>query len=168
MEHQLYPIDPDALRQAMRLWATGITIVSASSRGVYHGMTVSSFTSISLSPPLVLIALQNKARTYGLVVETGYFGVMVLAEGQQVLSDRFAGREDLDEDRYRGLETFTMVSGAPFLRDGLAYFDCQMKTSYDLGTHSIFIGEVLSLQAFPERKPLLYFNRDYQSISTPL
>jgi flavin reductase (DIM6/NTAB) family NADH-FMN oxidoreductase RutF len=165
VDNQQLPIDSESMRQAMRLWATGITIVSASHQGMRHGMTVSSFTSISLTPPLILVSLQNKARTYGLVVNSGFFGVMVLASGQQVLSDRFAGREDEDEDRFRDLETFSLVSGAPFLYDGLAYFDCRVKSAFDLGTHTIFIGEALALDAYPELNPLVYYNREYRYLT---
>lgn len=162
MKEDHLPIDSEVMRHAMRLWTTGVTIVTAAHEQRRHGMTVSSFTSVSLMPPLILVSLKNMARTCELVVNSGYFGVMVLASGQQSLSDRFAGREEQDEDRFRDIDTFSLISGTPFIPDGLAYFDCRMTTSYNLGTHSIFIGEVLAIKANPELQPLLYFDRAYR------
>jgi len=109
------PVDPEQLRQAMRLWATGVTVVTSQHEGVTHGMTVSSFTSVSLTPPQVLIALAQSTRTHALVKASRTFGVTVLGANQRVISDRFAGRQPDNEDRLSELKTFSLVSGAPLL-----------------------------------------------------
>src|SRR3990172_7791045 len=85
--------DPDALRDALRFWTTGVTMVAASHNGVSHGMTVNSFTSLSLDPPLVSVSLEKVTRTHQLVLDANAFTVTILSQGQQALSDRFAGRE---------------------------------------------------------------------------
>jgi flavin reductase (DIM6/NTAB) family NADH-FMN oxidoreductase RutF len=158
-------VDPEALRLVMRTWATGVTVVATALEGVRHGMTVSSFTSVSLDPPLVLVSLERAAQTHRLLERSGYFSVTVLGDGQQAVSDRFAGRQPEDEDRFAGLDTFTLVSGAPFISGGLAYFDCRVVSTYLAGTHTVFIGEVLAVQAGDESAaPLLYHDRDYHQL----
>ncbi len=156
--------DPEELRRAMRQWATGVTVVSAINGGARHGMTVSSFTSVSLDPPLVLISLERVARTCGLVEKAGCFGVTILSLAQREISDRFAGRIADDLDRFDGLETFTLVSGAPLIAGGLAYFDCQVVATYPAGTHIVFIAEVMAARQNPGEPPLMYYDRDYRGL----
>src|SRR3990172_6959975 len=119
-------LDPEQLRQAMRAWTSGVTIVTASHAGEQHGMTVSSFTSIALEPPLIIISLQTDSRTHNLIAQANTFAVTILADGQQDISDRFAGRLTDVADRLAGIETETLVTGAPFIKGGLAYLDCRV------------------------------------------
>lgn len=159
------PVDSDALRQAMRQWATGVVIVTSTHNGVTHGMTVSSFTSVSLTPPQVLISLAQETRTHALVKKSHCFGVSILSAGQQDISNRFAGRIPDEQDRLEGLETLTLVTGAPLLSDSMARFDCRVIATFTSGTHTLFIGEVLAAQSREDAKPLLYYNRDYRTLS---
>jgi len=159
-------IESDLLRQAMRFWATGITIVTAAHDGIQHGMTVSSFTSVSLTPAQILISLAQNTRTHDLIMRSHHFGVTVLAEDQIDLSDRFAGRMSDDMPRLDGVETFTLVSKTPLLKNGLAQLDCHVVTTVGSGTHTIFIGDVLSSQSVDGGNPLLYYNRGYQKITS--
>ena len=157
--------DPEQLRQAMRLWATGVAVVTSKYDGVAHGMTVSSFTSVSLIPPQVLIALAQTTRTHALVKNSRSYGVTVLGSGQQDISRRFSGRQEGDGDRLAGLETFTLVSGVPLLKEGVAHFDCRVIATFTSGTHTIFIGSVLAARGDLQGEPLLYFNREYKKLS---
>jgi flavin reductase (DIM6/NTAB) family NADH-FMN oxidoreductase RutF len=162
---ELMPVDPKALRLVMRTWATGVTVVATECDGVRHGMTVSSFTSVSLDPPLVLVSLERATQTHRLLEQSGYFSVTVLSEEQQAVSGRFAGRQPDGEERFAGLETFTLVSGAPFIGGGLAYFDCRVVSTYLAGTHTVFIGAVLAVQSGDQTgAPLLYHDRDYRQL----
>jgi flavin reductase (DIM6/NTAB) family NADH-FMN oxidoreductase RutF len=155
-------IDAEALRQAMRYWSTGITIISAEFDQIKHGMTVSSFTSVSLDPPLVLVSLEQTTRTHDLVDKAQIFGVAVLGSHQKEISDRFAGRQTEFTDRFAGLEVRTLVTGAPLLLDNLACFDCRVVRQIPIGNHTIFIGEVLALNVSDGSiSPLVYFNRAY-------
>ena len=158
--------DPEELRTAMRQWATGVTIVSAQHNGRRHGMTVSSFTSVSLDPPLVLVSLEQVTKTHKLLIQEAYFGVTILDQSQRDLSNRFAGRITERSDRFRDLETFTLVSGAPLLARGLAWFDCHMVATYKAGNHTVFIGEVLAVKSIDAGTPLIYYDRDYRSLET--
>jgi flavin reductase (DIM6/NTAB) family NADH-FMN oxidoreductase RutF len=159
--------DPDALRDSLRFWTTGVTMVAARYDGVAHGMTVNSFTSLSLDPPLVSVSLEKITRTHQLVQAAQSFAVTILSLQQRSLSDRFAGRESEDTDRFAGLETFSLETGSPILTKGLSYFDCRVSASHDAGTHTVFIGRVLSCGQLSEdhEPPLVYFNRGYRKIS---
>jgi flavin reductase (DIM6/NTAB) family NADH-FMN oxidoreductase RutF len=158
-------VDPETVRLALRQWTTGVTIVSSCHNGYQHGMTVSSFTSVALSPPLVMISLQREARTHALIVESGVFGITILAESQQAISERFAGHTADDEDRFAGLESFTLITGAPFLKGGLAFLDCKLINSQVIGEQTVFFGEILALDFKPVGRPLVYHDRRYHGLN---
>ncbi|MCW5874066.1 MAG: flavin reductase [Anaerolineales bacterium] len=157
---------PDQLRDVLRFWTTGVTIVSATHQGMRHGMTVNSFTSLSLEPPLVSISLEKVTRTHELVRQAGRFGASILSAGQRELSDRFAGRESEQSDRFVDVSTFTLETGSPLLHEAIAYFDCRVAVTHDAGTHTIFISEVLAAgtPGSDELQPLVYFNRAYRKL----
>lgn len=154
----------ETLRQVMRHWATGVAIVTASHQGKRHGMTVNSFTSVSLTPPLVLVCLAQTSQTHDLVLNAGTFGITLLTAEQQALSDRFAGRTEVS-DRFAGLETFTLRTGAPLIAGGLAYLDCRVVQTHPAGTHTIVVGEVLAAMPGTDAPPLLYYNRRYRQLA---
>jgi len=158
------PVDPEEMRLAMRQWTTGVSIVSAATPADRHGMTVSSFSSLSLDPPLVAVSLERWRRAHSLVEQTDHFGVTILRSEQQDLSDHFAGRNTELSDRFAGVETFTLVSGAPLLVSGLAAFDCHVIYRYEAGTQTVFIGEVLAVRIGAGGAPLVYHNRGYRSL----
>jgi flavin reductase (DIM6/NTAB) family NADH-FMN oxidoreductase RutF len=166
-------IDPELLRQAMRSWTTGVTVVTSFSAGTRYGMTVNSFTSVSLDPPVVSVALANTTRTHSLVKKSGIFAVTILAEGQGEVSDQFAGKvvgapQDDPQpemvERFTGIETFFLKTGAPLIDGGLAYLDCQVIYNIDIGTTTVFFGKVLAVQLTTGGKPLAYFNRIYRRL----
>jgi len=163
-EASIETVNPQKLRHAMRKWPTGVTIVTVSHQGLRHGMTVSSFTSLSLDPPWVLISLDRSSRTYQLLSDAGYFGVTFLSSQQQAISERFARRDTEAEDRFDGLETHTLVSGVPFPVGGLGYLDCRVVTTIESGSNTLFIGEVLATRSGKGRLPLVYFNRQYRQL----
>jgi flavin reductase (DIM6/NTAB) family NADH-FMN oxidoreductase RutF len=164
MYHEVMLVNPEELRQALRHWTSGVTIVSAAATGIYHGMTVSSFTSVSLDPPLVLVSLDRYSSTHNLIEQKQSFGVSILYHDQQDISNRFAGRTGVDTERFSGLETFTMITGAPLLAHSMAVFDCQVVSSYEAGTQTLFIGEVLAVKKGAAGNPLIYFNQDYRTL----
>jgi len=149
----------------MRAWTSGVTIVTACHEGEQHGMTVSSFTSIALEPPLVIVSLQTDSRTHDLVAGSNAFAITILAEDQQELSDLFAGRVSDAEDRLSGVETETLVTGAPFIKGGLAYLDCRVSQTIEVGTNTLFLAEVVAARGNGEGKPLVYHDRKYQKLN---
>ena len=166
MEKAFNSVDSEIMRQAMRRWATGVTIVTTQYGEIRHGMTVSSFISVSLAPPLLMVSLQDNSRTRHLVEQSNIFGVVLLDHSQQELSNRFAGRISDDDDRFEGLETYTLATGAPFPEGGMASFDCRVVLTYKIGGHTLFIGDVVAMQIGKEEKPLIYYEQAYWQLAS--
>lgn len=152
------------LRSAMRVWTTGVAIVTAAHAGETHGMTVSSFTSISLDPPLIAISLNADSQTHSLVQRARAFGVTILAADQQELSERFAGEREAAGDRMAGVATETYVTGAPFIRGGLAFLDCRVTKTIGAGGNTLFVAEVVAVREDGGGLPLVYHNRGYRQL----
>jgi len=166
----------ELLRRAMRRWVTGVAIVTSRHADHSHGMTVNSFGSISLDPPLVTVTMNNHTRTCDLVLQSGIFAVTVLSQAQQSLAELFAGRGDDHGDRMEGLDLFSLVTGAPLIHGGLSFVDCRVVHSYPMKLSTLFIGEVLAAQTgdpdssgegppLPEDAPLVYHNRVFTRLS---
>src|SRR5215510_2833870 len=102
-------LDPEQLRHAMRAWTTGVTVVTAAHAGQRYGMTVNSFTSISLDPPLISVALKKLTHTHELVEKSGEFSVTILSAAQKKLSDIFAGKHPEVTDRFDGVAIETLL-----------------------------------------------------------
>ena len=154
----------DQLRAAMRAWTTGVAIVTAAHEGRQHGMTVSSFTSVSLDPPLIAVSLSKASHTHDLVRRAGAFGVTILASSQWQLSERFAGRVGGDGDRMEGVPTETFITGAPFLKGGLAFLDCRVTQAIRAGMNTLFLAEVLTVRGDDHDTPLVYHDRAYRRL----
>ena len=155
-------LDSETLRRAMRAWTTGVAIVTSIHEGRQYGMTVNSFTSISLEPPLISVALKQLTHTHDLVVKSGRFAVTILAAGQKELSDRFAGKLPNVTNRFDGVQTETLASEkAPVFKHGLAYFHCRVVNSIPVGENTLFVAEVTAAQGEGEGDPLVYHNRQY-------
>ncbi len=165
MKIQDTALDPEQLRAAMRAWTSGVTVVTAAHGSEQHGMTVSSFTSVSLDPPLIIISLQDSTRTRELVYHAQAFGVTILADNQQSISDHFAGRGLEVENRMAGVETEALVTGSPLIKGGLVSFDCRVKQSIDVGPNTLFVGEVVALIGNGTGKPLVYHDRKYYKLA---
>lgn len=158
------PIDQDLLRIVMRRWTSGVTVVSASYNGSEHGMTVSSFTSVSLDPPLVTVSLMKDSRTLDMILGSNSFAITILTSEQIEVSRVFAGQIGDDENRFADIETIQLVTGAPMIKDGLAFFDCKVYEKYEFATNSLIIGEVIAAKIGVQRKPLLYFDQQYHKL----
>lgn len=154
-------LNPEQLRHAMRAWTTGVTVVTAIYQDQQYGMTVNSFTSISLEPPLISVVLKQLTHTHELVVKSGEFSVTVLSSEQKGLSDRFAGKLPDIKDRFAGVATETLAMTAPLLKGGIAYFNCRVVNSIPVGENTLFIAEVVDAQGEGEGEPLVYHNRVY-------
>ena len=101
---------------------------------------------------------------YELVSLSGVFGVTLLGQGQQDISDRFAGRIPEYEDRFLGIKTVTLTTGVPLLDEGLANFDCEVLVEHSVGDHTVFIGNVLAVRINQDNSPLIYYDRGYWRI----
>lgn len=147
----------------MRTWASGVSIVTAHHDGVDHGLTVSSFASVSLDPPQVLAVVAKVRRTLPLLQQSGAFAVCILAADQISISNRFASSDTEFTNRFEGLEVFRAETGAPIIAGSLAWLDCSVVDTWDVGNNIIFLGQVLAGGA-REGAPLLYWDRNYRQL----
>lgn len=162
---KIMSLDPEKLRHAMRAWTTGVAIVTSIYEDQQYGMTVNSFTSISLEPPLVSVTLKQLTHTHDLVVKSGMFSVTILTMEQKELSDRFAGKMPGILDRFAGVPTETISLDAPVFKDGMAYFDCRVINSMPVGENRLFIAEVVDARGEGKGEPLVYHNREYWKLT---
>jgi flavin reductase (DIM6/NTAB) family NADH-FMN oxidoreductase RutF len=158
-------IDPQILRAAMRNWATGVTVVTATYESQRAGATVSSFTSITLDPPMILVCLNKTTYVHDLIRHSAAYGVSLLAHDQEALSNRFAGLESNVTDRFEGVTTHTLETGSPLLGGAIAWLDCRLEQALGIGTHTVYVGSVVGVQVNSDAMPLVYFNRGYKRLS---
>jgi flavin reductase (DIM6/NTAB) family NADH-FMN oxidoreductase RutF len=158
------PVSSDQFRSALRRWASGVSIVTTRRPGGIHGITVSSFCSLSLDPPLVVICIDRDARSHDLIRAQGAFAVNVLRDDQRRLSDLAAGRGGEQGCHLDGVQHTPAVTGAPVLRDCLAWLDCALVAEHAGGDHTMFVGRV---EAAGQRdgRPLLWFGGDYSRLA---
>jgi flavin reductase (DIM6/NTAB) family NADH-FMN oxidoreductase RutF len=151
-----------SLRDALGQFATGVAVVTtATPGGEWAGVTVNSFTSVSLDPPLILWCLSLRAPSESVFRRTGRFVVNVLAAGQDELSQRFATPMP---DKFAGVETRPTRSGLPALAGTVAFFSCRTLTTHDGGDHRIFVGEVEQFER-PGGEPLVFHSGKYRALS---
>lgn len=133
-------IDTADYRRALSRFATGVTVVTAlDADGGRTGITVSSFNSVSLEPPLILWSVGFESMSFDVFTTTQYFAVHVLAKHQRELSDRFAAR---NSDKFSGLDCREGIGGVPILPDYAACFECSTEHVYPGGDHKIIVGRV--------------------------
>jgi flavin reductase (DIM6/NTAB) family NADH-FMN oxidoreductase RutF len=155
-------IDSDSFRSVLGRFASGITVVTtrdAESRDV--GMTVSAFCSASLRPPLVQLCVDHAASMYAALMTAERFGVNILAAEQEALSRRFASVDS--SHRFDGLGYTRGESGVVLLDDALAHMECSVFARYEVGDHTLFIGEVDRASA-RDARPLLYYRGGYAQL----
>ena len=159
-------IGSEEFRDALRHFPSGVTIVSMldPESGNPHGLTVSAFASVSPQPPLILVAIDHRSSAYHLLEKEGaVFAVNILAHDQVEQSNRFAWVKDVD--RFAEGDWGTAVTGAPILKDALAWLDCKVHARYKAGTHTIYLGEVQASDVpRPDEAPLIYWNRGYRHL----
>lgn len=157
-------IDTRDFRNALGGFATGITVVTTLDReGSPVGVTVNSFSSVSLDPPLVLFCLGRTAQSFPAFEAAPAFAINILADDQQELSGRFATRTL--QDRWQGVAWERWETGCPILAGGLAALECDREAVYDGGDHVILVGRVRRLASRTDGKPLLYFRGQYGTIA---
>ena len=152
-------MDPSQFRRACAQFATGIAIASAlDADGFPHGMTINSFTSVSVDPPLVLICVDRTSNLLPIFARCGHYGLSFLGCHQQSLSTHFAGR---GHDRFNGTPWIAGATGVPLIPEALAHLECRITQSAIAGDHAILIAEVISADIQTGR-PLLYFASGYR------
>ncbi len=150
------------LRTALSQFATGITVITApTADGPPIGITVNSFSSVSLEPPLILFSLARSFNGFNAFCDAQAFAVNVLTSDQQALSNQFAASGG---DKWAGVTWVEGEGGCPILSDTLASFECVPWAQYDGGDHVIIVGKVHRIQTTEEYEALIYFRSGYAEL----
>lgn len=159
-------VDSDTFRATMGNFATGVTVVTMNDGDEDHAMTVNSFASVSVDPPLVLYNADRGTKSHDFTREAGNYAVNILAADQEWVSNRFAGQHEEMDDPFEDIDVRREATGALVFEDALAYVDCELSESYDGGDHTIYVGEIEALDVLqPEADPLTFFRGEYGTIS---
>jgi flavin reductase (DIM6/NTAB) family NADH-FMN oxidoreductase RutF len=153
-------------RKALGHFATGITVVTVESApGHVRGMTANSFTAVSLDPLLILVCVEKRAKILPLLETKKRFGVSVLKEGHEAVSEYFAkGVPSAEIEQRLAIHYRWTDSGIPVLEGTLLQLSCELVAAHLAGDHTIFIGEVAEAEIH-EGKPLLYFGGEYRHLA---
>jgi flavin reductase (DIM6/NTAB) family NADH-FMN oxidoreductase RutF len=161
MSSETARVTSEEFRLACGRFATGVTVATVlDSAGSPHGLTVNSFTSVSLEPPLILICLGHAVATLAHFRASTHFGINVLADSQRSLSVRFARK---GKDRFDGVPWCPGITGVPLLTQALAHIECEVYRRIPMGDHDIFVGEMVRVQVY-EGEPLIYFASTYRKL----
>jgi 3-hydroxy-9,10-secoandrosta-1,3,5(10)-triene-9,17-dione monooxygenase reductase component len=147
-------IDSRQFRDVLGMFATGVTVITASDNGEMVGLSANSFISLSLDPPLVGFAAAKSSTTYPRIKSAGHFCVNVLAEGQEEIARVFSQR---DVDRFERFEWHASGTGGAILSGVLAWIDCAIEAEHDVGDHVFVVGRVLDLSIHVDERPLVFF-----------
>jgi len=155
------PLSSREFRHACGRFPTGVTIASVmDAAGTPHGLTVSSFTSVSLEPPLILICLGHQVTIIEAFRAASHFGINVLRDSQRDLSERFARKS---HDRFGGVKWHRGENGAPLIEGVLAAIECAVYQRFPAGDHDILVGEMLRAEV-AEGEPLIHFAGRYRKL----
>lgn len=157
------PVDDAEFKLAMSHFVSGVTVVTTEHDGAPYGMTVASFASLSLHPPLVLICVEKGVKSHDAIAGAGKFGVSMLAHDQAEASGRFASKKI--EDKFDGIGWRRGERlGVPLLDGAICTLECSVHSTLPGGDHTIFVGEVVGIGT-REEKPLVYFRSGYRQLA---
>ncbi len=157
-------VNDQEFKDALKLWASGVTVVTAKTESLgLKGMTATSFSSVSLDPPQILVCINQSADTGDAVLEGKTFAVNILKAEQQEISNQFAGGAS-QEERFANVSWHEGVTGSPVIDDALASIECKVVDQVLAGSHLVVIGEVQNVEC-RSGEPLLYYNSAYRQLT---
>lgn len=151
-------VTADSFKQTLRRWASGVTIVTLQDDEGNHGITVSAFLSVSMTPPLVLVSVDKRTNSHPRLLKAERYGVSILAEDQQRVSNHFAGWDD------ELTPTFSELNGFPVLAGAAANMVCKLHAQHDGGDHTLFVGK-LEAVTYQDAEPLIYYSGAYRALA---
>lgn len=155
-------IDTGAYRKALGQFPTGVAVVTMlRSDGRPVGITINSFASVSLSPPVILWSIARSTPSYSVFVNATHFTANFLAEDQKALSTKFSRPS---EDKFAGVEWASGLHGAPILAGCTAYIECSLRERIMVGDHDILLGDVMGFSS-TDRPPLAFALSDYKRLA---
>ncbi len=150
------------LKEILRRYPTGVTVVTSLLGGKPWGGTMNSFTSVSLNPPLVAVFVMENSRTTAAIQETGKFIVNIMKHDQEGHSMQFAN--DGVDDKFQGVSHRKSEDGIPILDNSLGYIECDLYTSQKIADHVMFVGLVKKASVMNDEEALLYYKRAFRSL----
>lgn len=158
-------VDPRLLRQALGSFPTGVAVLTTlGANGAFVGLTVSSFTALSLDPPLILWALSARSASLRAFESSEHFAVNILAEDQVEISRRFASS---NPNRFQGIAVHSGLSGTPLIEGCSAHIECRVHSAQPGGDHVLFVGRVERVRVHG-RPPLLYVGSRYRRVGADI
>lgn len=157
------PVNADDFRNALSRFPSGVNVVTTlDATGRPHGITVSAFCSVSLTPPLVLICIEKTTPSHDAFAASNVFVVNMLSDTQQHLSEQFSVPA---VDKFEDVDFRDGIGGVPVLKEALASIECRLRNAYDGGDHTIYVGEIEMLTV-NEGEPLVYHQGDYRKLKS--
>jgi flavin reductase (DIM6/NTAB) family NADH-FMN oxidoreductase RutF len=157
-------VSSQEFKNALKLWASGVTVITAGESDDIKGMTATSFSSVSLDPPQILVCINKNADTGEVLLNHQQFVVNVLKAGQEQISNEFAG-STTQQERFANVSWHKGQNGCPVLDDALVSIECKLVEQVSAGSHWVVIGEVQKADC-RSGDPLLYFNSGYYGLTT--
>ena len=159
------PVEKQSYRDAMARLGGAVNIITTDGPGGKAGFTASAVTSVTDTPPTLLVCANRSNDSYPVTRQNGVVCVNTLTPAQEALSPLFAGMTDIpDEMRFEGWTWDTMVTGAPALDGAVAVFDCRIVQVVEVGTHDVFICSVEAVRVGPVHEGLIYYGRGYHKV----
>jgi len=157
-------VEPELdLRALMRRFPHGVAVLTVDAEGERLGLTVASLVSLSLEPPLVGVAVDRQAAMHELLRRAGGFAVSLLADGQEWLAQHFA-RGVPPIAMWHGIASREGAAGAPLLVGALGWLECRLVSEHETGDHTLFVGEVLSVELGEPAPPLVHVESGYRTL----
>lgn len=155
-------IEPNSFKHALAKFTTGVTIISTTHQDQYYGFTANSFTSVSLSPPLVSFCHSKDAGSLEAFSKTDVFGVSILSNDQADISKHFATKMD---GKFAGIDYhISDITNVPLIDGAICLLQCRKTNVFEAGDHFIFIGEVIDIFVNDNKEPIVYYNKQYKTI----
>jgi flavin reductase (DIM6/NTAB) family NADH-FMN oxidoreductase RutF len=163
-ERRLHHADSGAFRKAMRTLSSGVAIVACGDERRRTGCTVTALSSLSLTPPTLIVCLARTSSTLAAIREFGAFSVNLLAARHEELAHRFSGRGGVHGvRRFDGAPWTTLATGAPVLSDAVAAFDCLIEEAIERHSHAIVLGAVVSLREGADEPALAHWRGEFSA-----
>jgi flavin reductase (DIM6/NTAB) family NADH-FMN oxidoreductase RutF len=154
-------IDTDDFRAVMRQLVGSVAVITTEGDGVFYGFTATAVCSVCAAPPTILIVVNKSARTHPHIDRKGVFAVNSLADNQKNIAQHFATKSD---DQFSSVSYLLSKHGVPILQGVAAHLECEIKNRIPIGTHTVFVGEVIGTSVEP-RAPLVYHDAQYGLVS---
>ena len=153
-------VDGQSFKNILACWAAGITVVSVNSNDDWQAITVNSFASVSMAPPLICLNVANRLDASAYIARERHFAISILSDRQLDMGKRFAGYfDDRLENRFDGLACETTALGDPVIPDAMAWLACTVVEQLNFGENTMFVGQVRDGAWTDDKTPLLYHNR---------